>query len=286
MKKSIRLLALAICLASGRLYAQPQKVILVILENTNYEEAIAQPFLGGVIARQGALATDLHAVGHPSQPNYVALVAGSTLGVHNDSNVRLNARHIGDLLEAKSKSWHVYAEGYPGNCFLGATSGRYARKHNPLVSFINIQNSPDRCANVTDASSFTADFNGRRLADFTMYIPDLDDDGHDTGAKYADNWLSQTFGPLLLNKTAMQDVLLVVTFDEDDDGPTNHIFTAFYGPNVIPGTQLNGHYDHYSLLRTFEDLLGLGSLGQNDAKATPITGFLNPGSEVMRTSRL
>lgn len=276
MKRIISCLIVLSALISARAFAQqpPLKIILLVFENTNYEQAITEPFLGGVIAKQGVLLTDYHAVAHPSQPNYVALVAGSALGVNSDDNVTLNARNIADLIEADSKTWRVYAEGYPGNCFLGATSGRYARKHNPLVSFVDVQNDPTRCANVTNESSFVSDFTGRQLADFSMYVPDLNDDGHDTGAKYADKWFSAKFGPLLANKQTMDGVLLIVTFDEDDDRPINHIFTAFYGPNVKSGVQLNGHYDHISLLRTIEDLMGLGTLGSGDATATPITGFL------------
>src|SRR5262249_38710208 len=122
MKTKLQWLVAALLLAGAEVHADPpQKIILVILENTDYLDAVTAPFLGGVLASQGVLLTDYHAIGHPSQPNYIALVSGSTYGVTNDNNKIVNGQNIADLLEAKGKSWHVYAEGYPGPCFLGAT---------------------------------------------------------------------------------------------------------------------------------------------------------------------
>src|SRR5689334_931672 len=64
-------------------------IIVVVLENTDYKDAIKQDFLAD-FAHTGALLTDSHGVIHPSQPNYIALASGSTHGVQNDHNVDLN----------------------------------------------------------------------------------------------------------------------------------------------------------------------------------------------------
>ena len=134
-----------------------QKVILVILENTSYSEAIKAPFLSQ-LAKGGALMTEYHAIGHPSEPNYVALIAGDTLGVNADDQYDLDSTSIADLLEAQGKTWRVYAEGFPGNCFTGMTSGEYARKHVPFMSFKNISTDSKRCANIMNSTNFTTDF--------------------------------------------------------------------------------------------------------------------------------
>src|SRR5262249_29701624 len=116
-----------------------RKIMVVVLENTDYDDAIEQPFLASLVKR-GLLLTHFTAVAHPSQPNYIAMVAGSSFGVRSDGNVDLDQRHIGDLLEAKGLQWKVYAEGYPGGCFLGARAGSYVRKHVPFLSFKSVQN--------------------------------------------------------------------------------------------------------------------------------------------------
>src|SRR4051812_18047506 len=65
--------------------ARFKKIITIVLENTAYEDALRQPFMAELASR-GALLTNLSAVAHPSQPNYVALISGSTHGVDSDRN--------------------------------------------------------------------------------------------------------------------------------------------------------------------------------------------------------
>ena len=48
-----------------------------------------------------------------------------------------------------------------------------------------------------------------------------------------------------------------LTWDEDDGSSSNHIATLVIAPHVRPGTRSPAAFDHYSLLRTTEDLLGL-----------------------------
>jgi hypothetical protein len=250
------------------------KVMIVVLENTDYSAAIRQPFLASLAAR-GALLTNFKGEAHPSQPNYIALISGSTHGVVSDANVDLDGPHIGDLLEAKGLQWKAYIEGYPGNCYLGATSGAYVRKHVPFLSFTDVQKDKARCARIVNASELANDVRNRAVPNFSLYVPDLNNDGHDTGVAYADKWLSGTFSPLLQDANFTKGLLFIVTFDESEhallDG--NHVSTIIVGDVVKPGTVLDADYNHYSLLRLTEDELGLGTLGQGDQRATVITGL-------------
>jgi len=254
------------------------RVLIVMLENANYENAVDQPFLKDFAAR-GALLTNYHGVAHPSQPNYVALTAGTYDGVSGDGNVTLDVRHIGDLLEAKGKTWKAYAEGYPGGCFLGASDGTYARKHVPFLSFRNVTSDAARCANVVDAAAFSDDVAQRAVPNYSFFVPDLNDDGHDTDVATADRWLAQTVGPLLKNEAFMKGTLVVIVFDEDEffirNGVVvdNRVYAALVGDSVAPGSTTNALYDHFSLLRTVEDGLGVGTLGAQDAQAAPIAGI-------------
>ena len=248
------------------------KVMIVVLENANYKDALAQPFLRQ-LAKGGALLSEYYAEGRPSLPNYIALTAGTTAGLTSNGPVSLRVRHIGDLLEAKGKTWKVYAEGYPGRCFLGERSGFYVRKHVPFLSFVNVQKDASRCAKIVEASALTSDVVSGHLPDYSLYIPDEKNDGHDTGPAFADRWLARVFGPLLNNQTFMKGLLFVVTFDEaDGNDRTNHVFTALVGESVLSSSVSKTAYNHYSLLRTIEDGFRLGTLGQNDASAFPIVG--------------
>lgn len=250
-----------------------KKVLIVTLENEDYEQAIQQTFLRD-LAQKGALFTNFIAEAHPSQGNYIAMTSGSLNGVRDDRNIDLNVKHIGDLLEAKGKTWKVYAEAYPGGCFTGARSGTYVRKHNPFISYLNVQKDPSRCANIVNANALQADLQADKLPDYSFYVPDLNNDGHDTNIGFADRWLSKVFGPLLQNQRFMRDMLFIVTMDESEQkNPTNHIYTAFYGNGIIPGSTVKTRHDHYSMLRTIEDAFDIGNLGQNDARATPAQGI-------------
>ncbi len=254
------------------------KIMTVVLENTNYAAALRQPFLAS-LAKRGALLTHFTAIAHPSQPNYIALVAGSTYGVDSDANVTLDKPHVGDLVEAKGLQWKAYAEAYPGNCFLGAHARTYVRKHVPFLSFKNVQDNPERCARVVNASQLTSDVGDGKLPDYSLYIPDRNNDGHDTGVAYADRWLADTFGPRLQDQRFTHDLLFIVTFDEGKGDFFGNLFggnrvaTIILGDSVRPGTVLAGDYNHYSLLRLAEDRLELGNLGQGDARAAAITGL-------------
>ena len=272
MKAGAAAAALACLLAvRARAASAPsfKKVLLIVLENADYDEAAAQPFLTKLAAR-GATLTNYSAVTHPSQPNYVALVAGDTLGVADDARVDLPGRHLGDLLDDKGLEWGAYAEGYPGACFLGARSGRYARKHVPFASFARVQENPAQCARIKEASALAADAAAGKLPAFSLYVPDLDDDGHDTGVAAADRWLAGFLGPKLDDPGFMKDLLIAVTFDESEGRADNRVLTVLVGGGAVAGAASGAAYDHYSLLKTVEKGLGLGDLGRRDASAVAI----------------
>lgn len=252
-----------------------KRVIIVTLENGSPDKAFRQPYMNE-LAKRGAFFSHYHAITHPSQPNYIAMIAGSTMDVATDRNVTVRGQHLGDLLENAGKTWKVYAEDFPGNCFLGERSGPYARKHVPFISFRNIQSRPDRCRNIVAATEFADDVANGQLPTYSYYVPNLNNDGHDTGLFYADTWLRLTFGPILDNDELMKDTLVIITFDEDDRLHLNRIYTVFIGAAVQPGTFSSRHYDHYSMLKTIEDIFQLGNLGRHDASAETIWDIWQP----------
>ena len=96
-------------------------MLLVILENTDYNSAIADPNLQS-FASSGVLFSNWNAVSHPSQPNYIAMTSGAINGVTTDASKTVSVDHIANLLEAKGLTWKSYQENWPGNCFKGTVS--------------------------------------------------------------------------------------------------------------------------------------------------------------------
>lgn len=253
-------------------------VFVVVLENTDEAIAEVQPYFHS-LATQGALLENYHGVAHPSQPNYIALVAGSAWGIKDDTPVTIDVPHLGDLLESRGLTWKVYAENYPGNCFLGASSGtvaegEYVRRHVPFIEFANVQNNADRCnAHIVNATELDADIASGSLPNFSFYVPNNQHNGHDSGAAAADTWLQSRFAPLLANPQFTDGTLFIATYDESGSANNSTISAVFVGSRVKAGAESFEWYDHYSLLHTIEVALGLPTLGQQDATAPLITGI-------------
>lgn len=272
------------------------RVFIIVLENADYGRALQQPFLR-YLTTIGALLSDYHAITHPSYPNYLAMVAGTTFGIDRNDPKDLDATSLVDLLESAGVTWKVYAENLPAACFTGVKSrdGLYVRRHEPYISFRNIQTSPARCNQIENAAQLQADLAKDALPQYSLYVPNLRNSGHDTPwldprawvktllgcnprLANADAWLQRFLAPLLLDPHFTQGTLVVVTFDENNGARGNQIYTVVVGPMVQPGVSNGNRYDHYSLLRTIEDNLGIGTLGREDATATPICCIWKEGS--------
>lgn len=251
------------------------KVVLVVLENTHADVARAGKFLG-MLADSGAYLANYHAIAKHSQPNYVALISGSTEGVVDNSLVKLDRPHLGQKL----KSWMAYAEGYPsGRCDLRPVIGAYARKHLPFLSFSDVQDNPDFCReHVTGFDEFLIAAKARTLPRFSLVIPNLEHDAHDKPLRDADAWLEKNFAALIDDPDFRREVLLIVIFDEGDGkwwhlpGDHDRVYAVLWGDDVIPG-DVHARYDHYDLLRTIEAIFDVAPMATGDAQARPISGI-------------
>lgn len=250
------------------------KVVVFVLENKGYDQAWELPYMRE-LAREGLLYKQFYAVEHPSYPNYLAMVAGDTFGVTSDGMKTFAGSTLTDRLEAKGLTWKVYAEGYPGNCFLGDRSGDYVRRHVPMLSFSSVRDDKTRCANVVDEGAFARDISAGTLPNYALYVPDQKNNGHDTGMTYAARALREVLEPLLASRSMDENILVVVTFDEGDGGEyeNNHIYTVLLGPLVKAGHFDSAEANHYNLLRTIEDNFGLERLGRHDEQNGPLLNW-------------
>ncbi|KAH6579270.1 hypothetical protein BASA50_007814 [Batrachochytrium salamandrivorans] len=246
---------------------------VIVLENRNFKTVINDKYMGTVLRKKGKLLTNYHALTHPSQPNYLAMISGDTSGVFLDYPSDINRKTIVDLLEAKGISWKTYQENYPGDCYTDTDSeDLYYRKHNPFISFKLISQNPSRCAKIVNADQLQTDINNKDVPQYFFYSPNINNDGHDTNAKTASDWLQGFIEPLLANPYFKNTVFLI-TFDENEWllpwFNDNQIYSLLVGGPVAPNTSDNTKYTHYSQLATIEARWGLGSLGQGDALANP-----------------
>ena len=252
------------------------KVVLVVFENKEFPQVVgtgAAPTFDA-FAKRYALLTDYRGVAHPSLPNYLALVSGSTQGVTSDcTTCVVAARNLADTLERAGRTWKTYAEGLPAPGFTGPSAGRYAKKHDPLLYFEDVVGRPDRLRRIVPLTAFRRDLEAHALPDFSLVVPDLCHDMHDCPVSTGDAWLGAFLGPLLRSGELGHGVVYVV-FDEGtgDAGGGGRVPALVVGPLVRPGARARGPLDHYSLLRTIEDAWRLPRLARS-AAARPITGI-------------
>src|SRR3954451_15972995 len=83
---------------------------------------------------------------HPSLPNYLALVTGSTQGITDGcTDCTANAPNLADQLERAHRTRGAYLQGLPAPCARPASADRYAKKHDPFAYDDAIAADPSRC---------------------------------------------------------------------------------------------------------------------------------------------
>lgn len=244
--------------------AVPQHVVVVVEENHAYSSIIGRSDAGYFtsLAHGGASLTAMYAITHPSEPNYLAMFAGTTYGLHDDSCPHTySSSNLADQLRRAGRSFVGYSEGLPKTGYSGCTAGTYARKHAPWTDYANLPASVNR-----PLTAFPSDYT--KLPSVSFVIPDLAHDMHDGTVATADAWLKAHLDNYR-RWAATHHSLLVVTWDEDDHSAANRIPTIITGQQVRPG-RYGEHADHYRLLRTVQWLFRLGGAGES-VHRTPIT---------------
>jgi acid phosphatase len=271
------LTAAAAATAQGRPGRIPRfsHVLVVVFENREANDVAGSPaaVTFRALGRRYATLTDYTAVAHPSLPNYLALVSGSTQGITSDcTDCIVRARNLADTLERAGKTWKTYAEDLPYPGFTGGSAGRYAKKHDPFLYFKDIASSGRR-RSVVPFTRFERDLARRRLPDFSLVVPNLCNDMHDCPVATGDAWLKANVVPLLHSRVLRGGVVCVV-FDEgaSGEGGGGRIEALALGPKVRRGSTFRKATNHYGLLRTIEDAWKLPRLGLSRT-GTPIGGI-------------
>src|SRR6266567_1274615 len=146
-----------------------QHVFVIMMENTGFDSLIGNPNAPWInqAAQRYGLATNYFGVTHPSQPNYIAATSGSTNGVTSDNDTTIDVPNIVDQLETHGKTWKAYmqsifADGNTNKLASSAGNQLYERKHDPFVSYLDVQTNPARMANIVDFSQFSTDLANNR----------------------------------------------------------------------------------------------------------------------------
>lgn len=243
-----------------------QHVVWILLENVGYSVvgSSSAPYLNSLSDRCG-LATNYLAISHPSLPNYIALTSGSTHGIADDAEPVSHPLGGPSIFSELDGNWRGLVQSMPDACD-HVTSGTYAARHNPSVYYVNLGAT---CARDDVPLTFPLDLSAR----FTFITPNICDDMHSCPVATGDRWLSHVVPEIIASpQYQSRSLVLFITFDENDSGPTNHVPTLVVAPSVPRHSRIGAAFSHYSLLRTTETLLGLPLLGA----ARTATSMVNP----------
>ena len=279
-----------------------QHVFVIMMENTGFDSLIGNanaPFTNAAAANYG-LAANYFGVTHPSQPNYIAATSGSTNGVTSDGDTTIDVPNLVDQLEANGKTWKAYMQSY-SLCVtpLDHSCGNqlYERKHNPFISYLDVQTNAARVANIVDFDSqFANDLASGNVADYVWISPDQCHDMHGRASTpddpcdfsqvqaliaTGDTFLLNTVTAIMNSPAWTGNSVIFIMWDESDFTGTG--FNGFGDDSgccdSVPG-QGGGHvvaltishsdhsprtsnvaYNHQSVLATIEDGWQLGCLG-------------------------
>lgn len=286
-------------------------LFLIMMENTSYDSLIGNPnapWINQAVTAHG-VAANYHGVTHPSQPNYIAITSGSTNGVSTDNPVNVGSANLVDQLESEGITWKAYMQSlyYGGNTDpLANSAGNqlYERKHNPFISYTDVQTNPARMANIVDFGQLGTDLAGGTVPQFAWISPDQCNDMHGRASiasdpcdysheqsiiGLGDSFLRSTVAQITASKAWTAGSYIVITWDETDfpfvdtsscchvANGGGHVLTLVIShDNPTPRTS-SVPYNHYSLLATIEAAWQLGCLQHtcDYGAVTPMTDLFS-----------
>ncbi|HET8672482.1 MAG TPA: alkaline phosphatase family protein [Thermoleophilaceae bacterium] len=233
--------------------ARYDHVVWIVMENKSFGDVIGSssaPFTNALASACG-LAENFHGETHPSLPNYIAMTSGSTHRIRDDAAPSSHRLRGASIFSQLGRGWRALQQSMPRPC-ARTDSGRYAVRHNPATYYTSLRRSCAR-QNVRLRTG-TPDISAR----FTFITPNLCSDTHDCGVSTGDRFLRGIVTRIGSSAEYRQGrTALFITWDEDDGSASNHIPTLVVAPGTPAGTTSRTRFNHYSLLRTTEELLGI-----------------------------
>ncbi len=263
---------LATAHASGSQIPNYDHVVVVIMSAQQASDVVGSPsapYINGALIDGGTLLTNSYAVSDVSQQNYWAFLSGY---VQNNEVLEscpnsFTAITLASQLTDAGLSFAQYSEGLGSTGSTVCAQGLYTRYHNPVPDFAGLPSSANR-----DFAGFAGDLAADTLPTVSFVVPDLCNDMHgpsticsgtESLVALGDAWLEANM-PAYLASSSATNGLLIVTWDNPGavSFASTRIPTIFLGAHVKAGNLSPTTINHYSVLRTIEDMYGLIPLGQ------------------------
>ena len=209
--------ALAAGPASAQIEGIPryEHIILIIAENHGFDQIIHKPVAPHInkLAKDYGLATNYYGIVHPSKANYIAMIGGSTFGLHDDDAYYCRAgnpdrycdsqatihpyvdhtiadRSLVDQLAERNLTWKGYFESIPApgskavyfpdlhSPVHGQPNELYASKHNAFINFKSVQEDPDFAEKIVGFDRLFADLASGQFPNYAHIVPNQCNEMH------------------------------------------------------------------------------------------------------------
>jgi phospholipase C len=248
------------------------------MENRHVSEVIGNPNAPyeTQLAASCGTGTNFSHAGQPSLPNYIAATSGDTQGIVDNGHPLSHPLTVDNLFRQVRNGGgtaRTYAESMPTPCWAGET-GEYTYITNPALYYSSLGDAAACLADdvpmgTIGSGALAADIDAGTLPTFANLVPDLCGNSHDCPVAAGDAWLAQWVPRILAGANyRTQATAVFVVWDEFTPMPF-----IVVSPTTRPGTVVSSSLDHYGLLRTTEEMLGLPFLGRAGSAASMRPGF-------------
>ncbi len=287
--------------------ASPGRTFLIIGENTSASQITAAhaPYLVKRLKPRAAWLTDYRSFPKSSSlGQYIAMTSGqyTKCEANNDLPDGCHQRidNVFEQLQRSGRTWFEFNESAANPCDIvdhGAAWSKniYSAHHNPALYYLGLHGkgydeaiapaAPCREHNLAmgttapnDTRTMDAALRRGKLGALNVILPNDCENGHDPCAtkdpvRQFDRFLAREVPKIQASPAYGSDSTILITWDEGADkplNPANPLLLAL-GSKVKTGVVSGGSYDHYSLLRTMEEQLGLPLLAHaRTAQPLPI----------------
>lgn len=275
-----------------------QTVFIIVMENNGWPVIKGNtnaPYLNNTLLPLASYCENYHNVPgiHPSLPNYLWLEAGTGFGITDDHNPAINhqntTNHLATLLDKAAISWKSYQEDISGTVVPLTDVNGYAPKHNPFVYFDDLTGTnnlywPYGIAHNRPYTEFPMDLTNNAVARYNFITPNICNDMHDNcypvfnGIRQGDNWLAKEVPRILGSQAYYNNGALFITWDESYDVDTR-IGMIVLSPLARGGGYTNTiYYTHSSMLRSLQEIFGVGPFLGGATNATNLSDLFRPPS--------
>lgn len=247
-------------------------VVWVWMQNRPLDDVIGSsgaPFINALADACG-VALNYSWVGHPTQIHATAGQEAVPSGC-TPPGCRTGATSVFSVVKAAGLQWRSYEEAMPGNCHRD-NDAPYVVAHNPALYYSDLRRDCavwDMPMGTTRAGPFLDDLERDRLPAFSFVSPDNCNNTHDCSLRTGDDWLRSWVPKVVASPGYRRGATaLFIVFDTggDADGCLTNpdrdclVPALVVSPFTPRATRSTARFSHYSLLRTTEELLGVGPL--------------------------